>query len=54
MQVVLKEFGAGARIESLDNRRLNDDEFYRFCMENADLRIERESSGEIIIMPLPR
>ena len=51
MQVDLKDFEAGARIEALDDRRLNDDEFYEFCMQNPDLRIEREPSGHIIIMP---
>jgi len=51
MQVVLTDFPAGARIEPLDARRLNDDEFYEFCMRNPDLRIEREPSGEIIVMP---
>lgn len=30
---------------------MNDDEFFEFCQKHKDLRIERESDGEIIIMP---
>ncbi len=30
--------------------QLNDEEFFRFCVENSDLRIERSSNLEIIIM----
>jgi Uma2 family endonuclease len=31
--------------------RMNDDEFYEFCRTNADVRFERTSQGEIIIVP---
>jgi Uma2 family endonuclease len=31
--------------------RLSDDEFYEFCQLNRDLRIERTSAGDLIIMP---
>ena len=31
--------------------RLTDDEFYTFCQENSDLRLEKTKYGEIIIMP---
>jgi Uma2 family endonuclease len=31
--------------------RLSDDEFYEFCQLNRDLRIERTSDGDLIIMP---
>lgn len=31
--------------------RMSDDEFLRFCLENKDLRIERNSNLEISIMP---
>ena len=31
--------------------KLSDDEFYDFCRANADLRIERNVKGELIIMP---
>jgi Uma2 family endonuclease len=30
--------------------RMDDDEFFNFCVENRDLRIERNNKGEIIIM----
>lgn len=30
---------------------LSDDQFYELCVANRDLRIERNSNGEIIIMP---
>lgn len=30
---------------------LDDDEFFEFCRANRDLRIERSSKGDIIIMP---
>ncbi len=32
-------------------KEMNDDEFFAFCQANRDLRIERTSSGEIIVMP---
>lgn len=31
--------------------RLNDEEFFLFCQEQRDLKIERTAQGEIIIMP---
>ncbi len=30
---------------------LDDEEFFEFCQQNRDLRIERSSKGDIIIMP---
>ncbi|UFP96207.1 Uma2 family endonuclease [Gloeobacter morelensis] len=30
---------------------LTDDQFFRLCQKNRDLRIERTASGEIIVMP---
>lgn len=35
----------------LDNYDMNDEEFYAFCMENAQMRIERTAEGKIIFMP---
>ena len=32
-------------------RNITDDEFFKFCQLNRDLRIERTSDGEILIMP---
>lgn len=41
MEVVLRDSITG---------RMTDEEFFRFCLENKDLRIERNSNMEIIIM----
>ena len=35
----------------LEGSGMTDDEFYEFCLENAELRIERDPNGKIIIMP---
>lgn len=32
-------------------QRMTDDEFYEFCQKHPDLRIERSSEGDLIIMP---
>lgn len=29
----------------------NDDEFYAFCQQNGDLKLERSADGTILIMP---
>jgi Uma2 family endonuclease len=34
-----------------EDRPLNDEEFFDFCMANSDLRIERLANGKIVIMP---
>ena len=31
---------------------LTEEEFYQFCADNRDLRIERDGSGQITITPL--
>jgi Uma2 family endonuclease len=31
--------------------RFNDDEFYDFCQQNTDLKLERLANGTIIVMP---
>lgn len=31
--------------------RLNDDEFYEFCQQNGDLKLERDANGTILILP---
>ena len=53
MQVVhFPDHETHTRIEVIEEERpLNDDEFLELCAINPDLRIEREASGEIIIMP---
>jgi Uma2 family endonuclease len=32
-------------------RRMTDDEYFQFCADNPDLRIERSAEGDILIMP---
>ena len=32
--------------------RMSEEEFFRFCQVNRDLRFERNGSGEILLMPL--
>ncbi|MBO0800914.1 MAG: Uma2 family endonuclease [Blastocatellia bacterium] len=32
-------------------RKINDDDFFEFCLANRDLRIERTKEGELIVMP---
>jgi Uma2 family endonuclease len=52
MQVLLPDRETRASFEVCgEDRPLNDDEFFDFCMKNADLRIERFANGEIVIMP---
>jgi Uma2 family endonuclease len=51
MQVVLPDVESCAPVELRFERPMDDDEFFEFCAENRKLRIEREASGEIIIMP---
>jgi len=31
--------------------RLNDEEFYEFCQQNSNLKLERDADGTVIIMP---
>lgn len=31
--------------------RLNDDEFYDFCQQNSNLKLERDANGTILVMP---
>ncbi|MBC7923954.1 MAG: Uma2 family endonuclease [Ferruginibacter sp.] len=30
---------------------MTEDQFFQFCLDNSTLRIERNSGGQIIIMP---
>src|SRR5437016_5501009 len=32
-------------------RRMNEEDFFELCQENRDLRIERNSDGDLVIMP---
>jgi len=51
MQVVLPEQALPAKLILNPELRMNDDEYYDFCMANADVRFERTAQGEIIIVP---
>jgi Uma2 family endonuclease len=51
MQVELPDVETWAPFEIRFERPMDDDAFFDFCARNRKMRIERESSGEIIIMP---
>ena len=51
MQVVLPEQALPAKLTLNPELRMNDDEYYDFCMANPDLHVERTTLGEIIIVP---
>lgn len=52
MQVVLPDRETRASFEVCgENRPLNDEEFFDFCLKNPKLQIERLPNGNIIIMP---
>lgn len=43
--------GLPLKVEFWPVVQLKDDEFFQFCQINRDLRIERNSQGEILLMP---
>ena len=49
-QVLRFKFHSGS-VELRSPRRLTEKEFYEFCAENRDLRIEQNKNGNLIIMP---
>lgn len=49
MRVALKDLEAPARI--VPSRPMTDAEYADFCAKNPDLRIERTSTGDIVVMP---
>lgn len=51
MQVVLPDRETHAIFQIRAERPMDDDEFFEFCARNAQLRIERDARGEIIIRP---
>jgi len=49
---VINEFGIARFVLQFSPfLEIDDDQFFEFCQANRDLRIERNSQGEIIIMP---
>ena len=51
MQVTLPEYETSTTYSIRGERPLDDDEFFEFCAQNPNLRIERDAKGEILIMP---
>jgi Uma2 family endonuclease len=51
MQIALPDLTLPATLSFDPENRLNDDEYYEFCVANADINFERTSEGEIIIVP---
>jgi len=51
MQVVLPEQALPAKLILNPELRMSDDEYFDFCMANANVRFERTAQGEIIIVP---
>ena len=51
MQVVLPDIETHVSIQIQAGRPMNDEEFFEFCGQNPELRIERDANGAIIIMP---
>jgi Uma2 family endonuclease len=49
MQILVEESERPMAIQW--ERRMTDDEYFEFCAENPDLRIERSAKGDILIMP---
>jgi Uma2 family endonuclease len=51
MHVVFPEQALPTKLTFNPEWRMNDDEYFEFCMSNPDLRFERTAQGEIIIVP---
>ena len=51
VQVELPERHSQIRLHNGSEKKFSDEAFAEFCRANPDLRIERNSRGEIIVMP---
>ena len=51
MRVELPDIIAPAKFLLDASQTMNDEEYFEFCANNQDLRIERTSQGEIVMMP---
>jgi Uma2 family endonuclease len=49
MQILVEELERPMAIRW--KRRMTDDEYFQFCADNPDLRIERSAGGDIVIAP---
>ena len=50
-QLLLPENALPTKLIFDPEQPMGDDQFYEFCVANADMRIERTSQGEIVIVP---
>jgi Uma2 family endonuclease len=48
---MFREYTPKLKLEFSKAKKLNDDDFFAFCRENSDVRIEMDKNGEIEIMP---
>jgi Uma2 family endonuclease len=51
MQIEFPDLTLPATLSLDPGNRLSDDEYYDFCVANADINFERTSEGEIVIVP---
>ena len=51
MQFTLPEEAFPAKLTLNPELRMNDDEYYAFCISSPDVRFERTAEGEIVIVP---
>lgn len=51
VKVTFPEEALPARLTLNPELRMDDDEYYAFCVANPDVRFERTSEGEIVIVP---
>ena len=51
MQVTLPADALPATRKLNPELRMSDDEYYKLCMANPDVRFERTAQGEIVIAP---
>jgi len=51
MQVVLPENSLPAKLVLNPEEPMSDDDYYNFCVANGNMRFERTTQGEIVIMP---
>ena len=49
--VITSEHESVYSFRQLENHRMNDDEFYEFCLLNDQIKFERDCSGNILLMP---
>ena len=49
MQILVEELERPVAIQW--ERGMSDDEYFQFCADNSDLRVERTAEGDIVVMP---